>query len=104
MSKANILVVDDYPDNLRTLSFILSERGYRVRKAIHGEMALETIQVELPDLILLDIRMPQMDGYQVCTKLKAEDRTRDIPIIFLSAMNEAADKVKAFAVGGADYM
>ncbi|MCD8487534.1 MAG: diguanylate cyclase [Desertifilum sp.] len=104
MSKANILVVDDYPDNLRTLSFILSERGYRVRKAIHGEMALETIQVELPDLILLDIRMPQMDGYQVCTKLKAEDRTRDIPIIFLSAMNEAADKVKAFAVGGADYI
>lgn len=103
-AKANILIVDDYLDNLRTLSFILSEQGYRVRKATDGKIALKTVQVELPDLILLDIQMPQIDGYQVCAKLKGDDRTREIPIIFLSAMTEAADKVKAFAVGGADYI
>jgi diguanylate cyclase (GGDEF)-like protein len=100
----NILVVDDVPDNLRVLSTTLTERGYQVRCAKNGAMALLTTQKEPPNLILLDIKMPEMDGYQVCEKLKADKATLDIPIIFLSAFDDALDKVKAFAVGGADYI
>ena len=102
--RASILIVDDLPDNLRTLSAILSKEGYKVRKAVSGQMAIETVRSQLPDLILLDIKMPQMDGYEVCSTLKAEAKTRDIPVIFLSALDEAADKVKAFTVGGVDYI
>jgi signal transduction histidine kinase/DNA-binding response OmpR family regulator len=102
--RASILVVDDLPDNLRVLAAILSTEGYKVRKAMSGEMALETVRSQLPDLILLDIKMPKMDGYTVCSSLKAAAETRDIPIIFLSALDETADKVKGFAVGGADYI
>jgi two-component system cell cycle response regulator len=102
--KANLLVVDDHPDNLRTLAAILSKHGYKVRKAISGEIALETIQAELPDLILLDIKMPIVDGYTVCSTLLQNDQTRHIPIIFLSALDTAADKVKAFTMGGVDYI
>ncbi|MBW4582262.1 MAG: diguanylate cyclase [Tildeniella nuda ZEHNDER 1965/U140] len=102
--KASILVVDDHPDNLRTLSAVLNQHGYRVRKAISGTVALETVQSQPPDLILLDIRMPEVDGYDVCGALKACQQTCDIPIIFLSALDDSASKVKAFELGGADYI
>ncbi|NET54859.1 MAG: response regulator [Symploca sp. SIO2E6] len=102
--KGNILIVDDTPENLRFLSMGLSIRGYEVKCAISGSMALLGVSDELPDLILLDIRMPQMDGYEVCEQLKANQRTREIPIIFLSALHEVSDKVKAFASGGVDYI
>lgn len=101
---ANLLLVDDQLDNLRTLSAILNGRGYKVRKAISGETALATVQSQPPDLILLDVRMPNMDGYEVCAALKADETTREIPIIFLSALDDTSDKLKAFAVGGADYI
>lgn len=100
----NILVVDDTPDNLRVLSASLSEKGYQVRCAKNGSMALITATKEPPDLILLDIKMPDMDGYEVCQKLKANEKTCDIPIIFLSALDDVFDKVKAFSVGGVDYI
>ncbi|MEO0803437.1 MAG: diguanylate cyclase [Cyanobacteria bacterium J06642_2] len=99
-----ILIIDDSPNNLRVLSAALSERGYDVRCAKSGAVALRAIEKELPDLILLDVRMPGMDGYEVCQKLKADIRTREIPIIFISALDAAFDKVKAFQTGGADYI
>ncbi|MFB2917591.1 MULTISPECIES: adenylate/guanylate cyclase domain-containing protein [Aerosakkonema] len=102
--KGNILLVDDTPDNLRLLSSILTERGYAVRKARSGQIALTSVKTALPDLILLDINMPEMDGYEVCSKLKASEQTRDVPVIFISALNEVMDKIKAFAVGGIDYI
>lgn len=100
----NILIVDDHPNNLQVLSSLLSQEGYRVRKAPSGQFALKTVQSELPDLILLDIQMPQMDGYEVCAALKANPTTCNIPIVFLSAMDDVNDKVRAFSVGGADYI
>ncbi len=100
----NILIVDDHPDNLQVLSSLLSQEGYRVRKATSGAFALKAIQAEAPDLILLDVQMPQMDGYEVCSRLKADPASRDIPVIFLSAMDDVNDKVRAFTVGGADYV
>ncbi|MDY7013254.1 MAG: response regulator [Cyanobacteriota bacterium] len=103
-SKGNILVIDDTPANLRLLIGILSENGYNVRAMPNGKLALAGIYLSLPNLILLDINMPELDGYQVCEKLKADERTRDIPVIFISALNEAIDKVKAFQVGGLDYI
>jgi PAS domain S-box-containing protein len=103
-SKGTILVVDDIPDNLSLLTYILSEEGYEVRVAPSGKLALRSIESALPDLILLDINMPQMNGYQVCEQLKAEERTRNIPVIFVSALGEVLDKVKAFNVGGVDYI
>jgi diguanylate cyclase (GGDEF)-like protein len=101
---ANILIVDDTPTNLRLLSQALSEEGYQVRAVINGEMALTAIQTSPPDLILLDVTMPNMDGYEVCQRLKASPETADIPVIFLSALDETLDKVKAFTVGGVDYI
>lgn len=100
----NILVVDDLPENLRLMTELLSQRGYRVRSARSGRMALKTLQVKLPDIILLDIKMPDMDGYQVCERLKADEATRQVPVIFVSALDEVFDKVKAFRVGGVDYL
>ncbi len=102
--KADILIVDDKPANLRLLSQMLVENGYQVRPAPDGSVALAAAQAQPPDLILLDIRMPEMDGYQVCKHLKADPSTRDIPIIFISALDETRDKVKAFAIGGVDYV
>jgi signal transduction histidine kinase/FixJ family two-component response regulator len=102
--QANILVVDDTPANLQLLVSILVENGYTVQLASDGRTALSLAQTEPPDLILLDIMMPGMDGYQVCEQLKADERTRDVPVIFLSALNEVFDKVKAFSVGGIDYI
>ncbi len=101
---AKILIVDDQPDNLRLLSKILLGEGYEVRKAINGSTALMGVQTLAPDLILLDINMPGLDGYQVCQELKSDRQTKQIPIIFLSASNEVTDKVKAFEVGGVDYI
>ncbi len=102
--KANVLVVDDRPDNLRLLSAMLTQMGYEVRKVINGQTALKTAQAAPPDLILLDIMMPDMNGYEVCQHLKASEQTRDVPVIFISALDEVLDKVKAFAVGGVDYI
>ena len=102
--KGDILVVDDTPANLRLLSQMLSEQGYHVRPVPSGLLALAAIQAEPPDIILLDIRMPGMNGYQVCEYLKADAQTRDIPIIFISALDTIQDKVKAFTVGGEDYV
>jgi two-component system sensor histidine kinase ChiS len=102
--KGNILVVDDTPANLRLLSNMLAEQGYKVRSVINGTMALTATRAAPPDLILLDVNMPDMNGYQVCEALKAEAQTRDIPIIFISALGETKDKIKAFTVGGVDYV
>ena len=102
--QGNILVVDDTPDNLRLLSAILTEQGYKVRKALNGQTALSTVKASPPDLILLDINMPGMNGYEVCGQLKAEESTCEIPIIFISALDDVLDKVKAFSVGGVDYI
>lgn len=103
-SEGSILVVDDSPDNLRVLSMNLTECGYKVRCVTNGEMALVSVSYLLPDLILLDIRMPTIDGYEVCRQLKENPATRDIPIIFLSAADDVAGKVKAFKMGGVDYI
>jgi len=100
----NIMIVDDTPANLTVLRRILAEQGYLVRPALSGEIALKTIQADLPDLILLDIVMPGMDGFEVCSKLKAEEKTRDVPIIFISALDEIEDKMRAFSEGGVDYI
>ncbi|MGI0485918.1 ATP-binding protein [Pantanalinema rosaneae CENA516] len=102
--KGNILVIDDTPANLHLLAEMLSKQGYCVRLSPSASLALKSIQAVPPDLILLDIRMPEMNGYEVCTALKANPATRDIPIIFLSALQDSIDKVKAFSVGGADYV
>ncbi|MCC5645125.1 hybrid sensor histidine kinase/response regulator [Nostoc sp. CHAB 5824] len=102
--KRNILVVDDTPDNLRLLSAMLTAQGFEVRKALNGKMALTACQMVLPDVILLDINMPDMDGYQVCQQLKADDKTCEVPVIFISALDDVVDKVKAFDVGGVDYI
>jgi signal transduction histidine kinase len=102
--KGDILVVDDSLVNLRTLSAILTEQGYKVRGARDGAMALMIVQGKLPDLILLDVRMPIMDGYQVCEQLKSQPQTRDIPVIFISALDQVMDKIRGFEVGGVDYI
>jgi len=99
-----ILIVDDTPANLRLLSQMLAERGYRVRAVTNGPRALASVQASPPALILLDIRMPEMNGYQVCEHLKGDAQTRDIPVIFLSALDATEDKVRAFTVGGVDYI
>ncbi len=101
---AQILIVDDTLENLNLLAIILTRQGYKVRKAISGKIALMGVENCLPDLILLDIKMPEMDGYAVCQQLKSSPRTKDIPVIFLSALDEVLDKVKAFKVGGVDYI
>src|SRR5919202_1085327 len=101
---ADLLVVDDTPDNLRLLSTLLSEQGYKVRKVISGQLALRVVSVASPDLILLDINMPEMNGYEVCEQLKADPKTSEIPVIFISALDDVWDKVKAFEVGGVDYI
>jgi signal transduction histidine kinase len=100
----DILVVDDTPENIRFLSTLLLEQGYQVRKALNGKMALTAAQTTLPDLILLDVNMPVVNGYEVCRQLKENVKTASIPVIFLSALNDATDKVKAFQAGGVDFI
>ncbi|MBA4031218.1 MAG: hypothetical protein C0478_10070 [Planctomyces sp.] len=101
---ANILVVDDTAANLQVLTGMLKDRGYKVRPAPSGKLALLAAQRDPPDLILLDINMPEMTGYEVCERLKADGNLRGIPVIFISALTEQLDKVKAFAMGGVDYI
>lgn len=99
-----ILVVDDTPANLQLISEIFSGRGYEIRAALSGRLALQSARQSPPDLILLDVNMPDVDGYEVCRQLKADTSLRDIPIIFISALQESASIVKAFTVGGIDYI
>ncbi len=104
LSADNILIVDDTPDNLRLLSKTLIKEGYQVRCAINGAMALLTIKTKIPDLILLDVNMPDIDGFEVCQQLKKSELTKDIPVIFVSALDTVFDKVKAFEIGAVDYI
>ncbi|OAI55400.1 hypothetical protein AYO47_00415 [Planctomyces sp. SCGC AG-212-M04] len=97
-------MVDDTPANLQVLTGMLKERRYKVRPVPSGKLALLAAQRDPPDLILLDINMPEMNGYEVCQQLKADDRLRGIPVIFISALTEQLDKVNAFAIGGVDYL
>jgi diguanylate cyclase (GGDEF)-like protein len=100
----NILIVDDTLENLKILFQVLTKQGYEVRAVKNGTMALQAAQTMPPDLILLDIKMPDVDGYEICRRLKTDRLTCDIPVIFISALNEALDKLKAFKAGGADYI
>ena len=100
----NILIVDDTPQNLHLLVDLLTEYDYKVRPVPNGKLALSAAEINPPDLILLDLMMPDINGYEVCQQLKSNPKTRDIPVIFVSAVNEAIDKVRAFAVGGSDYI
>ncbi|NEO83019.1 MAG: diguanylate cyclase [Spirulina sp. SIO3F2] len=102
--RGDILIVDDVPENLQVLFLMLSEQNYAVRRVRSGQQALNVVNHDPPDLILLDIRMPGLDGYEVCSRIKSNPDTQQIPIIFLSALNHTLDKVKAFTVGGADYI
>ena len=102
--KATVLAIDDTPANLRLLAKMLSKQGYKLRIIPDCVQALNSARTYPPDLILLDILMPQMDGYQVCSQLKADQRTKHIPVIFLSALSEGFDKVKAFQLGAVDYI
>ena len=103
-SKGDILVIDDKPANLQLLYGILTEVGYQVRPASSGQLGLDSVASRRPDLILLDIRMPAMDGFDVCQQLKADETNRDIPIIFVSAASDAVDKTKGFQLGAVDYI
>ncbi len=101
---SDILIVDDTPANLQLLTGLLKERGYKARPVPSGKLALQAAKNHPPDLILLDINMPEMDGYEVCERLKADEELKEIPVLFISALNETMDKVKAFSVGGVDYI
>ncbi len=103
-NKGNIQIIDDKPENLKVLESMLQKKGYHTRLAISGEMALKSILSDPPDLVLLDIMMPGLSGYTVCKQLKADALTRDIPIIFISALHETTNKLEAFSMGGADYI
>ena len=103
-SEITILVVDDNPDNLRLVAKILESQGYQVRKARSGKMALQGVERHIPDLILLDINMPEINGYEVCQELKKAAKTAHIPIIFISALDQLKDKVRALEMGGSDYI
>ena len=103
-SNANILIVDDVEDNLEILEDLLTFDGHNVQTVRSGEAALKRVQESRPDLILLDILMPEMDGFEVCTRLKADESTKDIPVVFVSSMSDIEYKVKGFKVGGVDYI
>ena len=102
--RGNILAVDDTPASLKLLSDILSDEGYNVRPARSGELALESAFITPPDLFLLDICMPNMDGFEVCRQLKANPKTRNIPVVFLSALSEVDEKVRGFSLGAVDFV
>ncbi len=100
----HILIVDDETANLKLLKELLSREGYQVRPADHPQLAIDAALSQPPDLILLDVRMPDMDGFEVCARLKQDARTKDVPVIFISALHEAEDKVRGFEVGGVDFI
>lgn len=103
-NRETVLIVDDTPANLQLLESILQERGYQVRAAISGQMALKAVRIQPPDIILLDINMPEMNGYEVCRVLKSDPQFVNIPVIFVSAAVDTADKLRAFEQGGVDYV
>src|SRR5665648_341723 len=100
----DILIVDDTPANLKLLSQILTNAGYHIRVASNGSHALASVEMEFPDLILLDVKMPGLNGYEVCAKLKANAKTAEIPVIFISALDDLKDKLQGFHAGGVDYI
>jgi len=104
LKTADILVVDDTAENIRFLAAMLAQQGYQVRKALNGKMALTAAQAAPPNLILLDVNMPDLDGFEVCKQLKADEKTAMVPVIFLSALDEVTDKVRAFQVGAIDFI
>ena len=99
-----VFVVDDHPDNVALLAQLLRNAGYLVRVANSGRRALAAVASQPPELILLDINMPELSGYEVCAQLKANPATRDIPVMFLSALDDVRDKIDAFKAGGVDYV
>jgi len=101
---SEILLIDDKKENLELLNSFLINKDYKIRNALDGETALASIEVRIPDLILLDIEMPKMNGYEVCQRLKSNLKTATIPIIFISAHNDIEAKVQAFENGGVDYI
>ncbi|ACN15670.1 two-component response receiver and regulator protein [Desulforapulum autotrophicum HRM2] len=103
-TRPDIIIVDDNPHNLRVLSTILKKEGYEIRPATGGQTALAAIDAKPPELILLDIMMPAMNGYEVCECLKKNEGTRNIPVIFITALDDVKDKIKAFAMGCTDYI
>ncbi len=103
-TNGSILIVDDTAENLRLLANMLGDKGFEVRPVTSGRQALQAAERSAPDIVLLDITMPEMDGYEVCRRLKEHAKLRDIPVIFLTALTETADKLKAFAAGGVDYI
>ena len=103
-NKSTILVVDDKQYNLLILSNMLTSKGYNVLEAVNGISAINLAKTHVPNLILLDVKMPGIDGYEVCTRLKSNPITQEIPIIFISAIENVEEKVEAFAVGGIDFI
>jgi DNA-binding response OmpR family regulator len=103
-ARGDVMVVDDQPANLKLMEDMLRHEGYGVRSFPRGRLALTAAAQRAPDLILLDVNMPEMDGFEVCMRLKAEKKLASIPVIFLSALNETEDKMKAFRAGGVDYI
>src|SRR5580658_9308576 len=103
-TRGTVMVVDDNPENLQLMEEMLLSRGYDVRCLPSGRLALAAVSEEAPDLILLDINMPEMNGYEVCEELKASAHLSEIPVIFLSALNALEDRLRAFRSGGVDYM
>ena len=101
---ASVLVVEDTIENLRLLSELLGGQGYEVRAVTNGRQAIQAVEREPPDLILLDINMPELNGYEVCRHLKAQERSKDVPVIFITALTDTVDKVRAFDAGGVDYV
>jgi DNA-binding response OmpR family regulator len=101
---ATLLIVDDTPQNLRLISDFLAEQGFELMLARSGAQALEKVRMEAPDLVLLDLRMPGMDGFEVCRQLKADPETSDLPVIFMTAVDDTAHKVEGFALGAVDYI
>jgi putative two-component system response regulator len=102
--KPNIMLIDDTPENLDVLSGMLEKRGYKIRPVTDGKSALKSMEIFPPDLIILDINMADMNGFEVCERIKNDEKLKEIPVIFISALTETDDKVKAFSVGGADYI
>ena len=102
--KQDILIIDDFPANLRILDEILTSEGYKVRPVLNGINALQSAEIEKPDLVLLDIMMPEIDGFEVCRQFKANPNLVDVPIIFISALNNASGIARAFTEGGIDYI
>ena len=100
----NIMVVDDVPANLQMLTDVLKAKGYRVQPVPNGELALAAAGRDVPDLVLLDVNMPGIDGYEVCRRLKSDPQLAAVPVIFITALNEVADKVKGFGLGAVDFV